>query len=55
MKYYLKFEGNERLLVKAIIIFQIIITILLIVSLVKENPIDIRFTDEQLQMLCQKE
>jgi len=55
MKYFIQFSGNEKLIVKSIIIFQIIITILLTALLIREDPIDVYFENEQLQILCHTE
>lgn len=54
MKYFLQFEGNEKLIVKLILIFLLITTIFLGRLAFKERPIDVVFPSEELIELCQK-
>lgn len=49
MKYFIQFEGKEKLLIKCIFIAQVII-ILLLCKLVF-RPIDLYISDEQLKEL----
>jgi len=54
MKYFLQFEGNEKLVVKVISMFLVIIIILLVKITFTERPIDLYLTDDKLQILCQE-
>lgn len=54
MKYFLQFEGNEKLFTKIILIFQIITMIILIIFIFTDRPVDVYFTNEELKALCEK-
>ena len=51
MKYFLKFEGQEKLLIKFILVSQVIVIVLLI--MVAMDVPDLHLSDNQLEALCQ--
>jgi len=52
MKYYLKFEGREKLVIKIVLILLLIIVCLLTKIAFTEESIYVDFGDEQLESLC---
>lgn len=55
MKYYLQIEGKEKLVIKVILVFLLLIIILLTKIAFTEEVIYVDFSDEQLINLCQNE
>jgi hypothetical protein len=55
MKYFVQFEGREKLVVKLLLLFQLIITVFLVTIILTESPIDVHFEREDLKILCNRE
>jgi hypothetical protein len=57
MKYFIQFEGNEKLFVKLILLFLIAVIILLIGIIIQNigKPTQLYLDDYQIETLCQED